>query len=53
MKRAILLAAAILAAASLRAQDIDLDKEFFHLPDSVTDSYLDSLTLSKRAKIND
>lgn len=53
MKRALILAAALVAAVSLRAQDIDLDKEFFHLPDSVTPSYLDSMDLSKRAKIND
>lgn len=53
MKRAILLTLAILAGACLRAQDIDLEKEFFQLPDSVTDGYLDSLSLPSRVKIND
>ena len=53
MKRIVLFFLAVFAGVALRAQDIDLDKEFFHLPDSVTDSYLDSLTLPNRVKIND
>ena len=43
----------LMAVLALRAQEIDLEKEFFQLPDSVTDGYLDSLSLPKRARIND
>ena len=31
---------------------IDLDEEFFHLPDSVTDDYLDNAPMPKKARIN-
>ena len=54
MKRTVLLVLALLAGTLLRAQKgIDLEKEFFQLPDSVTDGYLDSLSLPSRVKIND
>ena len=33
-------------------QSIDLEKEFFHLPDSVTDEWLDNAPLPKKAGIN-
>lgn len=42
MKRILLLAALLAAAFTARAQ-VDLDKEFFSLPDSITTSYLDSV----------
>lgn len=42
MKKLILLAALSLAALTARAQ-VDIEKEFFSLPDSVTTSYLDSI----------
>ena len=54
-----LLLALFTAALPLTAQDgrkkkaIDLDQEFFHLPDSVTDDYLDNTPLPKKARIND
>ena len=54
-----LLLAIFTAALPLTAQDgrkkkaIDLDQEFFHLPDSVTDDYLDNTPLPKKARIND
>ena len=54
-----MLLALSLAALPLSAQDgkkkknIDLDEEFFHLPDSVTDDYLDLTPLPKKARIND
>ena len=53
-----LLLALTLAALPLSAQDrkkrsIDLEEEFFHLPDSVTDEYLDNTPLPRRARIND
>ena len=53
------LSLAVLAALPLSAQDsrkkksIDLEEEFFHLPDSVTDDYLDHAPLPKKARIND
>lgn len=53
MKKVALFFLLVLSGLGLRAQDVDLDKEFFHLPDSVTDAYLDSLSMPKRAKIND
>ena len=62
MRKAMLLAAFFLAALPLAAQEqkdkkvkhsIDLDEEFFHLPDSVTDAYLDETPLPKKARIND
>ena len=48
-----------LAALPLSAQEgrkkkaIDLEEEFFHLPDSVTDEWLDVTPLPKKARIND
>ena len=33
-------------------QSIDLEKEFFHLPDSITDEWLDNAPLPKKAGIN-
>ena len=54
-----LLLAVLTAALPLSAQDgrkkkaINLDEEFFHLPDSVTDDYLDNTPLPKKARIND
>ena len=65
MRKTILLAAFLLAAAlPLSAQrgnkednrkkhSIDLDEEFFHLPDSVTDEYLDMTEIPQVSKIND
>lgn len=62
MRKYILLTALIAAVLPLGAQEkketkkkhtIDLDEEFFHLPDSVTDDYLDNANLPKAAKIND
>ena len=62
MKKYILLTALLVAALPLGAQEkketrkkhtIDLDEEFFHLPDSVTDDYLDNASLPKAARIND
>ena len=62
MKKYILLTAFLMAVLPLCAQEkketrkkhtIDLDEEFFHLPDSVTDDYLDNADLPKAARIND
>ena len=62
MRKAVLplLVALSLAAMPLSAQEdgkkkgtIDLEEEFFHLPDSVTDDYLDNAPLPKKARIND
>ena len=55
----LLLAAVAAGVLPLSAQEgkkkktIDLDEEFFHLPDSVTDEYLDNTPLPKKARIND
>ena len=55
----ILLALFALAALPLSAQDgkkkkaIDLEEEFFQLPDSVTNEYLDDTPLPKKTRIND
>ena len=56
-----LLAVLLVAALPLSAQEntskkkhsIDLDEEFYHLPDSVTDEWLDIAPLPKKARIND
>ena len=64
MRKAVLplmlaLSLAALSALPLSAQEgkkkktIDLDQEFFHLPDSVTDDYLDNVPLPAKARIND
>jgi hypothetical protein len=62
MKKYILLTTLLLAALPLCAQEnketgkkhtIDLDEEFFHLPDSVTDEYLDNASLPEKSRIND
>ena len=62
MKKYILLTALLLAALPLCAQEkketrkkhtIDPDEVFFHLPDSVTDEYLDNASLPKVDRIND
>ena len=55
----ILLLALVTATLPLSAQEnrkkksIDLEKEFFQLPDSVSDAYLDNTDLPKTARIND
>jgi len=49
----------LLCSLSLPAQEdrkkttIDLDQEFFHLPDSITDEYLDAVDIPKQNRIND
>ncbi len=45
MKKILLLLAALLAAAFTARAQVDLDKEFFSLPDSITTSYLDSVDI--------
>lgn len=42
-KRMLLLLAALFAAAFTARAQVDLEKEFFSLPDSITTSYLDSI----------
>ena len=55
----ILLALLALAALPLSAQEnkkkksINLAEEFYQLPDSVTNEWLDNAPLPKRARIND
>ena len=58
MRKAVILLALSLAALPLCAQEnkkkaIDLEKEFFQLPDSVTNEWLDDTPLPKKARIND
>ena len=60
MRKAVLLLLALsLAALPLSAQEgkkkksIDLDQEFYHMPDSITDEWLDNEPLPKKARIND
>ena len=50
---ALSLAALPLSAQQDKKKSIDLDEEFFHLPDSVTDDYLDNAPRPKKARIND
>ena len=59
MRKAIIpILLAVLASLPLSAQEdtkkqsIDLEKEFFQLPDSVTNDYLDNVPLPKKARIN-
>ena len=55
----VLFLALSLAALPLSAQEnkkkkaIDLEQEFFQLPDSVTNEWLDATSLPKKARIND
>ncbi|MBQ9193074.1 MAG: hypothetical protein IJ156_05075 [Bacteroidales bacterium] len=60
MKKAVVLLSLLLAGClTLGAQEekkknaIDLEKEFFQLPDSVTNEYLDATTVPKASRIND
>ena len=61
MRKAVIpvLLALSLAALPLSAQEnkkkkaIDLEQEFFQLPDSVTNEWLDATSLPKKARIND
>lgn len=58
MKRVILpllLLIAILPAFAQegKKQTIDLDQEFFHLPDTITNEYLDNIDIPKQNRIND
>ena len=60
MRKAVIpiLLALSLAALPLSAQDnkkksIDLEQEFFQLPDSVTNEWLDNAPMPKKARIND
>jgi len=49
----LLLGLPLWAQEEKKKSSVDLDKEFFHLPDSVTNEYLDNADLTKRARIND
>ena len=40
-------------AQNKKSKAIDPDEEFFHLPDSVTDAYLDNTSIPKSVRIND
>ena len=42
-----------LSAQGNKKKSIDLEEEFFQLPDSVTNEYLDNTSLPKKARIND
>ena len=46
-------AALPLSAQQDKRKSIDLEKEFFQLPDSVTNEWLDNTPLPKKARIND
>ena len=52
MKRLISIAIGLFSACTLSFAQVDLDKEFFSLPDTITNEYLDSLKLQAR-KPND
>ena len=52
MKRLISIALGLFSACTLSFAQVDLDKEFFSLPDTITNEYLDSLKLQVR-KPND
>ena len=52
MKRLISIALGLFSACTLSFAQVDLDKEFFSLPDTITNEYLDSLKLQAR-KPND
>ncbi len=45
MKKLLLAITLLLSSALLSRAQVDLEKEFFSLPDSVTNAYLDSLTI--------
>lgn len=45
MKKCFMLLAALLAACFVARAQVDLEAEFFSLPDTVTNEYLDSLTI--------
>ncbi len=51
-KRLYAISVGLMAACSLSFAQVDLDKEFFSLPDTVTNAYLDSVTIRAR-KPND
>ena len=50
---ALSLAALPLSAQENRKKAIDLEQEFFQLPDSVTNEWLDNASMPKKARIND
>ena len=50
---ALSLAALPLSAQENKKKSIDLEKEFFQLPDSVTNEWLDNTPLPKKTRIND
>ena len=52
MRKAVLIAFALCFALFQARAQVDLEKEFFSLPDSVTNEYLDSLQITV-AKPND
>lgn len=52
MKRFLIIIAAALASALPAMAQVDLEKEFFSLPDSVTNSYLDSIDVKKQEAPN-
>ena len=49
----LLLSALPAIAQEGKKKGVDLDKEFFHLPDSVTDEYLDNIDITKQTRVND
>lgn len=58
MKRVIFPLILLIASLSAFAQEgkkqtIDLDQEFFHLPDTITNEYLDNIDIPKQNRIND
>ena len=53
MKKLLILLLAVLSAYVARAQvEVNLDEEFFSLPEEVTDAYLDSISVQKTAVNN-
>ena len=49
---ALFAAALPLCAQEGKKKSIDLEEEFFHLPDTVTDDYLDKASMARKARIN-